>query len=264
MNFDEMSVTDLLSYYNKKNLLIQDGNLLELIELKKFCPDLLVKEKEIEVNQLVDTTKYLTDTPHFKALLREEKKRRLIPIDYEQWQIGALIETLNRYEKISYINIHDVSRELVKEAIVTCRTICNEQENHSSLSKIFPLLGLLINEILILFPPEKREHKLKLAIFKMRGKELERSDLKETETETEVSQYSLLREQVRNSFTSMLKKIILKFDQRKEFYNDLCFFCLIEVADFIGLLIPSMGSREDETALIISRIEKNILIQEVD
>jgi len=243
-----MGINDLLKLYEKKNFLMQEGNLSELIELKKFCPELFIKEKEIEFVQLIDTTKYLSEMPHFKAVLREDKKRRLIPIDYEQWQIGMLVETLNRHEKISYTHIHDVSRDLVKEAIVTCRSICNEQENNSSFTKIFPLLGLLINEILILFPQEKREHRLKLAMFKMKGKE------------TEISQYSLLKDQIRNSFNSMLKKVILKFDQRKEFYNDSLFFCLIEVSDFIGLLIQSMGSREDGAALIISRLEKNILI----
>jgi len=259
MSLDEIGINDFLELYKKKNILIQESNLMELINLKKTYPDLFVEEKEKEICQLIETTKYLTEMPHFKAMLHEEKKRKLISIDDKEWQIGRLTEILDQHKKISYVNIHDISRALVKEAIVICQSICDVQINNSCLTEIFPLLSLLISEILIMLPKEKREHRLKLAMFKMRGKELEKSALKEIDTE--ISPNSLLKNKLRDSFTGILKEIILKFDQRKEFYNDLLFFCLIEVAEFIGLLVPSIGGcNEHETTLVISKVEKNILI----
>ncbi len=261
MSLDEIGINDLLELYKKKHTLIQESNLTELINLKKIYPELFVEEKEKEVNQLIETTNFLTQMPHFKAMLHEEKKRKLISIDDKDWQRGRLTEILNQHKKISYVNIHNISRSLVKEAIVICLSICNEKAKNPCLIEIFPLLGQLISEILIMLPKEKREHRLKLAMFKMRGKEVEKSKL--NEIETEISPYYLLRNKVRDSFAAILKDIILKFDQRKEFHNDLLFFCLIEVAEFIGLLIPSIGGcNEDETTSVINKVEKNILIYE--
>jgi hypothetical protein len=69
-------------------------------------------------------------------------------------------------------------------------------------------------------------------------------------------------EEVDHIFWSNLHTFDLgKFDQREGFYSDALFFCLMETAEYIGLLIPNIGINEGENKNItISKIQKNISI----
>ncbi|MHB1948724.1 MAG: hypothetical protein ACYCQI_11505 [Gammaproteobacteria bacterium] len=216
MKLDEIGINDLLNFYKKKNLLIQEGNLLELIELKKLCPDLFIKEKEIEIDQLIDTTKYLIEMPHFKDLLREEKKRRLISVDFDEWYIGALAETLSRYEKVEYANINQVSRALVKEAIAKCQLI-HQKQNTINVPDIFPYLSYLINEILNYFPDDKKELMFYRAMFKINGNvDIDSESINNFKQKLEdennpISNCLKVEDQIRNEFEQMINTRLWPF-----------------------------------------------------
>jgi hypothetical protein len=153
MKTDDIGFDELLALYAAKATYIREANLCELINLKRSYPELFDLKKEIEVYELLDRTKYLIETPHFKAMLREDKKRKLIPLDHNEWQVGGLAKLLEQHTKITYSHIHAVSREAVKEAIVVCRDICEEQEKRGvDISTVFPFLGFFLTDLLIQFP----------------------------------------------------------------------------------------------------------------
>jgi hypothetical protein len=116
MKTDDIGFNELLALYAAKDTYIREANLYELINLKHSYPDLFDLKKEIEVYELLDKTKYLIETPHFQAMLYEDKKRKLIPLDHNEWQVGGLAKLLQQHTKITYSHIHAVSHESCKRS----------------------------------------------------------------------------------------------------------------------------------------------------
>lgn len=238
-NIDDMPFDDLLKLFEQKNYLIKNGNLPALLDLKKLYPDLFLEKKEKELTKLISDIDTIMVMPHIKEKMLEDKKRRLIPVDLDQWKIGMLHEVLQRYETIYFSSIHDVSRALVKESLIICKQGC-EQENGENKIDFFPLIGLLINEILNKAPKEKRARHLEGSVFKLRGRKSD--DIKPIIIKENNRFYNSKDViQIKNRLQHLLKETMFKFDSRKGFYTDLIFFCLIEVSDFIGILMPAFG-----------------------
>lgn len=262
MSLDQINLNELFKLYAEKNAYVREANLCGLIKLKNSYPDLFNSEKEAEIYQLLETTKYLINTPHFKAMLREDNKKKLIPLDHNQWKLGGLGSMLKQISKVNYSNIHAISREIVKEAIVICRILCEDQgKNIIDISTVFPFLGFLLTEILLQFSSEKRDKMFELALFKIRGKEEANVMDDAICVSDEHSEIFLQAEcKIKNYFRDMLKIVLDKFDQRDEYYFDSLFFCLMNVAEFIGLLLPNIGIMKSENKYIaINRILINIV-----
>lgn len=271
MSLDEIRFNDLMVLYKKKNKMIREGDMLGLISLKNTCPEIFVKKNEMELDRLLTIVNYLREIPHFKAMLEEEKKSRLILVDHDLWRVGILDEVLASYERIYYAQIRFVSRGIVKGAVATCRQICQEHGiNNASVPQVFPFLGLLLNAIIVSIPKDQRQHKIKVAMFKMYGdKEIDL--IKESTHERDafdewkkaIPCYLKIEGNIKDRFQDMMNKVYLKFDQRKGFFSDLKFFCLIEIADFIGLIASNIGCEKEETKYsVLNKVEANITIDQ--
>ena len=270
MKYDEMSVNELYELYQKKYAFIKGENLPELISLKKECPEIFMEENEKAFKELVETTEFLMQMPHLQAKMLAEKKKRLVPMDYEQWKIGMVDEKLADLRKIGLDDMLDISRSFVKESIIQCQSICLQYGFDIDISLCFPLLSYLMNEILVQFPLDKRSYQLKASLFKIRGgKEnlpanLNVSQVALSEWENEVLKHSAIKADLETQFRATFKKIRMKFNARPGFYEDALFFCLLEVSEFIGLLIPTLGNmNQGRQVLMIKTMMQMISITEL-
>lgn len=246
MNLEDLDIADILALYTEKQQLTQEGNFLELLSLKKKYPDLFISEKEQEINKLLEDIKFIISMPDFQEKLLAAKKKNLIVIDYDKWQTGILDKELLKQEKIFSNTIYTVSVALVKEAVSTTFQLFAEK-NLINFKNIFPLLGLLLSEILKKFPIERKERMLKVTLFKLSGDENFQQQNFPAQTSLTIN-YNL--KNICKLYQEMVGKILVKFDMRQEFYMDSVFFLLIECAEFIGKLIAVVFQIEERNNII--------------
>lgn len=260
MTLDELGFADVVELYKQKSQYTREGNLNELIRLKNSFPELFDERKEMEVTDLVNTVNYITSTPHFKAMREKEQKKKYIPINYHEWQMGRLEQVIARYQEIYMRNMDVIAREMIKEAIIGCWNILRLQKNPLvPIDHVFPYLGYLLGTLICQFPIERRQHKLKLTMFKLNGKECEIDE--RVLSKSSNRHLSLMEQTIEDYFYTLIQIVSQKFDQRDDFYSGAVFFCLMEAAEFIGLLIPHIGVGANLKADdVISSIFNNIYI----
>jgi len=233
-SLDELSLNEVMLLFEEKKNAEKQADLTKLIALKRNYPQLFSKEFENMAYGLIGDVTSLMESRHFKALRREEEKRKFFVVDHDSWKTGKLDEALAKLEVVYYKYIRDIARELVKESVASSLQICQVNDVTAKIDNVFPFLGILISQLLSHFPEEKREKMQARALFKLNQGE-EQATVEE-ELQPSWCLPLMVFESLQYNLQMLVAKTIKKFDKREGFYSDCLFFCLLEVCEFIGLM----------------------------
>lgn len=241
MSLDNIGLDQLKKFISLKHTLLQAGDLIGLLELKKQCPGLFIDSEQKEISKLFDDIRSISPFLNEKRKLEEQKK--WFAVDIQEWKLGVLDDALQHYHHLKYKQIHVISRLLVKESIAGCLAVCSAE-----ISDIFPFLSLLLIEILLHFPEDQHDKMIERIFFKISGHPefIPALSAKGRQWQKQIrfdSHYAAIRECMKENII----KILVKFDARKGFYSDLLFFLLIETAAFIGLMTSNIGRGSEES-----------------
>lgn len=76
-NVDQMTINEAFEIYYKKQTAIKEGNFLELINLKKICPDLFNKKTEEKLSFMIRYLDAFKRSETYQDLCRLEVRSRL-------------------------------------------------------------------------------------------------------------------------------------------------------------------------------------------
>ena len=106
---------------------------------------------------------------------------------------------------------------------------------------------------------------LKSAFFKLNGGQ----KIEETSNHSAVQlwrqnipNYTAIEEKIKERFYVVVKTFLNKVDQRKDFFTDAVFFCLLEVSDFTFLLAPHIGCANldaNDHSIAVDMVKSNII-----
>jgi hypothetical protein len=253
MTYDDLSIDEVASLYHKKSILLKEANFSELLTLKKNYPELFIKANEDKFHEMMASTHDLLQLPHFQDMLKQDKKKKFLTADQHEWQSGMLDIALGKIQRLTVLNMFIPARAMVKEAVVNFKMIHTKLGYPDDNATIFPLLGVLLAEIILQSIPEKRIRNLESGIFKLTGQHYKHTPKAHLEVPT-------LLPEIKQVCSNLFKQISSKFDFRPNHYIDSLFFCLVEVSEFIGLLIQNLVHNDLETKGILLTQCREILI----
>jgi hypothetical protein len=244
MESNKLDINTLIALYKKKHDMLAEGDLSALIALKKSLPELFVKENEDQLNDLVSTVNFLMETPHFQEMIKQDKKNKLVTLDYHNWTCDSIKNELEKILLVSIKNVFFISRAFVQSFLIKCLSICRDELNNTTIHMdiVFPFLALLVSKIITLFPQPRQQKMIESALFKLKIDHAMSIDSdKVSAWKTSVS-YCHIEKTINPIIQDMIDMTTMKFDQRKSFYQDALFFFLINVSEYIGLLLPNIDS----------------------
>lgn len=86
MKLDEMSFSDVISLYYEKRQAMREGNIVKLIALKKKYPEIFIKEKDAQIEEMIAYVKAFQESERYKELCRLELKEKLFVINNSKKQ----------------------------------------------------------------------------------------------------------------------------------------------------------------------------------
>jgi hypothetical protein len=81
ISLDDMPVNDAIKLYYEKYNAIRQGDMNQLLVLKKKCPELFIKEKDEEIRVMLFCIQIIKDSPHYKELGRREAKAKFSVVE---------------------------------------------------------------------------------------------------------------------------------------------------------------------------------------
>lgn len=231
--FDDLGLQEIKSLFSKKKDYIVNNNFEGLMDLKKNYPFLFDPQQEAEFNKLLEYIHGFSNLPHIQHQLREQQKSRLIEVNVDEWNLEEYEKLLITIPVVNVSNIKELSRALVRNSILISKHIFLDIHIDDS-NKIFACVGFLLGEILNLIDIEERRLKHLNTIIRMLTKNLSFYNDEEKSSSIPIE----IKQTIKEKFRNQCLKLFFKFDKRIEFKNDIIFFCLVEVSEYITLLKP--------------------------